>query len=256
MPIAAKCGHCGTTYQVSSKFAGQTAKCKKCGKSFKVAAASANTGASAPPAPDTSGELDLAPERGPTTRATAAQPLATKPATQPRTAQPAADSPSGSQEQIYRRKVTFVPLGGLAAALVAVWTFFVLKSVFDFDLLSHFGPGNDKPGEGPSSMLYFWIALAVTVVATPIVLLMVRRNLHLLTHGIEMHASVASAGLGGNSKMGYKGHMPVTFVFIVEGKEYKVRKDVLTSTARSYNSSSQILLRYDPRNPKRCVILD
>jgi hypothetical protein len=227
MPISADCGHCGATYRVSSKFAGKSAKCKKCGKNFLMPA-----GATSSSEPIDTLESDDAPCRTPV---------------------PARPEPTDARMQYYRRKVTFVPLGSLAAALAVFWGLFLAKILFDVDLLSR---GREKAGDGVSATFYLWFALAGTVLVAPIVLFKVKRGLYLLEHGIETDAEVVSAGLLGKGKGSLKGQMPVTFSFTVDGKEYKVRKDVLASTARTYTTASRIPVRYDPRNPKRCVILD
>lgn len=49
MAIRARCGHCGTLYQVADHLAGRKAKCKKCGVVFVMQAQEASPPAAAPP---------------------------------------------------------------------------------------------------------------------------------------------------------------------------------------------------------------
>jgi hypothetical protein len=153
-------------------------------------------------------------------------------------------------ELTHRRVAMWVPTAGAIAMVLCPWILFALKRLAGFDWLF-------KPNEDPAGKVYLGVAIGATLIVPPIAWMLVKKNLYLLEHGIKAQARIASSGLWGSGiKVGSSHSVPVTFAYTVDGKEYSIRKDVLKSTASTYGESTLVEVRYDPKNPARCIVLD
>jgi hypothetical protein len=126
-----------------------------------------------------------------------------------------------------------------AVAVIVLWVLFYVK----------FSAYTGRRGEQwPVS----WLVLAIlATVGAPAWILTQRRNLSLLRDGMEVSGRVVSV-----SPLRKGGMRPVTYAYVVDGVEYKFRRDTPVSFAKHYQPGSPVRLVVDPAHPKRAMVFD
>jgi hypothetical protein len=148
-----------------------------------------------------------------------------------------------------RKVATWVPLTGVGSVVIFLWVSFLLKRYGGIDFVV-------GTKEDPGGLFYLIPALLLTVIGPIVAWVWVKRNLYLLDHGVRVHARIESSGLWGSGVSVLDApSVPVTFAYVVDGKEYKVRKDLPKPIVEKYRPDTSVQVCADRKNPKRCLIL-
>lgn len=131
-------------------------------------------------------------------------------------------------------------LFGFALVVAFMWLLYLLRAGFDVDLISHSGQQDKVP-----TATYLGLAIAATVICFIWATVLVRKQRDLASRGRSTTGTVTST-----SALQKRGFSPTTISFEVDGKPYKVRKDL----RRTYVVGQTVQIVYDPDNPKSCEI--
>jgi hypothetical protein len=140
-----------------------------------------------------------------------------------------------------------VPLATFLVLIIGAWIFWGLRlmGLDVLGLISH----NRSSSEPISEFTYLCVAGAITVFGLPMMWWQIRSNLQVLKVGTPMEARfVARSALSKN------GVVPVTFAYIVNGVEYRQRRDVAENYADAYDAQTRIRITVDPKKPSRCLL--
>jgi hypothetical protein len=150
-----------------------------------------------------------------------------------------------------RRHILLANAAFPAIVIVGLWTLFACAALFDIDLIALLKP-RDRDSQGfKAEQVYFWLAIAGTVVCSGFAWSSIRRALHLASHGIPAACKVLSVG-----KVAVKGHVRVDYQYVADGATYKQSLTCPKVIAKEYESGAIPLeIVYDPQNPKRVMLM-
>lgn len=124
---------------------------------------------------------------------------------------------------------------------VALWVLYGVRAIFGVDLAQRWSRSEPAP-----TILYLVLAVLGSVVAGVWTAWNLKVRGRLLTHG-KMVAGKVVAVAGYSSS----GQQPVTFTYVVGGKEITLKKDLL----KGYKVDDVVGVLYDPEKPERCEVL-
>jgi heme exporter protein D len=127
------------------------------------------------------------------------------------------------------------------------WGQYIAVVFFHFHLIPH---EQGMHVETTEPVFSLWLALAATIIAIIVLLVSLSKAQILLNRGVEGQARVVKVSAA--KKHGIR---PVTYAFLVDGKEYTVRKDTDAADADLYDDSTVVSVVYDPARPTRCRIM-
>jgi hypothetical protein len=104
-----------------------------------------------------------------------------------------------------------------------------------------------KPRDPLAAKMYLCFAIAATVIIVPVMFLQLRSVRALASRGVTTQGRVEKI-----SMFGRHGKSPTTVVYTVDGREYRIRRDLVR---RLVEVGGTVVILYDPQKPKRCDIL-
>ena len=155
------------------------------------------------------------------------------------------------ETEIERKHRLFAIWTPWIAALFAVgfiWVCYAIIKFLGVDYLS-------DPKRDPSGKFYLIMGFGMMAIAFPLAWYFMRRGLYLLKSGVRVEGRIKGSGLF-NSGLGYGAGIPMTFVYMVEGKEYSIRTDVPKVIADTLTEETRVLICADPKRPQRSMVLD
>jgi hypothetical protein len=137
---------------------------------------------------------------------------------------------------------------GFVLFMVAfAWALYLLKVLFNIDIVAMTHPEqNDPRSHFDSAPIYLGIAIAMTIIAPAWGMTKARKARELAGRGKRTQGTITALGM-----LGHHGMVPATISFTLDGKLFKIKRDILKKD-RSVGDIADVL--YDPRNPRRCEI--
>lgn len=141
---------------------------------------------------------------------------------------------------------TYAPLivGGIL--IVLCWIPWLAAAIGDVNVLEQMKPANDS-----TRTVFFWIGIGASITGAAVALKGYVRGKALMNHGVEAEARVASVG-----SVARNGLQPVTFAYVVDGREYTLTRDVPCGFVEHYTDETRLPLVYNPDNPGQAEITD
>lgn len=150
-----------------------------------------------------------------------------------------------------RRHILLANAAFPGIVIVCLWTLFACAALFDIDLIALLKRRDRDSRDFNAEQVYFWLAIAGTIVCLGFAWSSIRRALHLANHGIPAACKVLSVG-----KVSVKGHVRVNYEYVADGTTYKQSLTCPKVIAREYESGSLTLeIVYDPRDPQRVMLM-
>ena len=99
-----------------------------------------------------------------------------------------------------------------------------------------------------ATLVYTALAGVATVVIVPVVFFQIRAVRALATRGVTTQGRVENI-----SVFGKYGKSPTTVAYTVDGREYRIRRDMIRARVAV---GGAVTILYDPQKPKRCDTLE
>jgi uncharacterized OsmC-like protein len=136
---------------------------------------------------------------------------------------------------------------GATLGIATLWVLYLFNAMFHIDLIAFMHPS--QPGDVKVDMTPVSLVLAIvaTVVGVPWSIARAKKRRRLESTGVRIDGKVVA-----KSPLRKYGMAPCTIAYTVDGKEYRIKKDLLS---KSHDVGDTVQILSDPANPNTSRVL-